>query len=162
MRPTPTSELYFGGLAIRVTAGAVDWLVRGIFSFPFIFDAIVNDSGAGDGDDIDAGRVILVLSVLFVLTGVLQGLTGWSPAKWLLKLRITTDDTVTTPPGLAAGLKRVIPSIAALVGLVVAPLAVLLALVNAVMVLLDPDRRSLHERIAGTYVVYNHRLPDKI
>ena len=145
----------------RVTAGVVDWLFRGVLGAPLVVDQLGRFAD-GDQTSSDVVAVQAVFGTTFLLLGVMQGLLGWTPGRWLVRHRVIVDDgedhprgviEYPEPPGLRIGLVRTLPSLAALALLYVGPLAVILAIANLVYILWDPARRSLHDRVAGTLVL---------
>jgi hypothetical protein len=131
-------------------------------------------------EDLGAIRLILIRVVELLPLALLEGLCGWSPGKWLLRLRVVTA-TGTDPPGLWRGLARTLafygcimlvhdlifllnPVLLFNVGRMLQPGLALLAAgseVLGLLVVLAPMRarngyRGLHEWISGTRVV---RLP---
>jgi uncharacterized RDD family membrane protein YckC len=71
---------------------------------------------------------------------VLQGLTGWTPGKWLFGIRVV--DANGQPPGILAAIKRSIPLIFEWT-----------TLIALVAILRDPHGQRIGDRWAGTYVV---------
>jgi hypothetical protein len=136
--------------------------------------------GMADREDVGDLRLILIRVLEMLPLALLEGLCGWSPGKWLLRLRVVTA-TGTDPPGLWRGLARTLafygciflvhdviillnPVLLFNVGRMLQPGLVLLAVgseVLGVLLVLAPMRarngyRGLHEWISGTRVV---RLP---
>ncbi len=153
---TPINDLYFAGPGIRGTAFVLDWLIRGIIALPFVFDQF-GDDGTLDSPDnpLLYFGVFVVVHVLFAL---MTAYLGGSPGKLILKLRVTTDDGQTTPPGLKRAVLRTTPSLLPFVPLLGGAITVVLPLANGTSIVMDDQRRSLHDRVGGTRVVYKDRL----
>ncbi len=139
----------------RVTAGVVDWLLRGILAAPFVISPLGRFAdGEQTGADIVA--VQLVFGVVFVAMGAMQGRLGWTPGRWLVRHRVVAQDRTDdepTPPGVRTGIVRTVPSLIALLFLWAGPISIVLAVANLAYIVWDPENRSVHDRTANTLVV---------
>ena len=122
----------------RAIAHALDGLIPLVVALGLAALTVQDETGA-----IVVLYVVLVLGLLGEFI-VLQGLTGYTPGKWLLGIRVVTANG--QPPGIAAAIKRTIPLLFELYGLVA---------IYAIWS--HPHGQRFGDRWAGTYVVRAHR-----
>src|SRR5262249_23239911 len=85
----------------RLRAFLIDcMLALALFSRPVLLPL-----GWANREDIGDVRLILMRVAELLPLALLEGLCGWSPGKWLLRLRVVTA-AGTDPPGLWRGLAR--------------------------------------------------------
>ena len=90
----------------RVTAGVVDWLFRGVLGAPLVVDQLGRFAD-GDQTSSDVVAVQAVFGTTFLLLGVMQGLLGWTPGRWLVRHRVIVDDgALLVEPGSGEYLRR--------------------------------------------------------
>ena len=153
---TPINDLYYAGPGIMGAAFVLDWLVRGVLALPFVYDQFGDDGSLGSPKD--PLLYFGVFGAIFVLFAIMTAYLGGSPGKLILKLRVTTDDGTTTPPGLRRALLRMTPSLVPALPAVGGVITVVLPIANAASIMFDDERRSLHDLVGGTRVVYKERL----
>ena len=150
-RSTDEAETIQVGLVTRVLAAAVDlgllvgayWIVSGIL-------ASIAPVALGRGAAALTPLAALILVVLGFAVGgsifvLFWALVGQTPGMRFLSIRLETGGTN------EVGFRR------AIIRLLALPLALLPAGAGFSAILLDPERRGWHDRIAGTTVVYDRR-----
>jgi uncharacterized RDD family membrane protein YckC len=118
------------GWGRRFVALLLDWGMANAAAFIIVGGTSVWDR--------DRGMVWLPLVCWFVLVWLATSLTGASLGQWIMRLRVIRLDR--RPVGLWIGLVRT-----ALIALVIPPL------------IFTPDRRGLHDLVAGTACVNGPR-----
>jgi uncharacterized RDD family membrane protein YckC len=130
--PGLETQVYASFLS-RAAAFLLDWAIV------LVLAAIVSDVTSAD----DTGRVIIAITLLSLYhLGFLNGMST-TPGKMALRLHVCDAAGKRLEPERA--LFRVLFFLVTVITLFGIP-------VSAAMVLLDPQRRSLHDRIAGTRV----------
>jgi len=148
---------------IRIAANLLDAVINGVISLPFlipVFIDLARDIDAG-GDGSSVGTPAIVYLGAVSITAVMIATTaiwGATPGKLIVGLRITRDDSATTPPGLEKAALRSAPSMVGLIPLLGPFISFVLVIASLIMVNTDPERRSAYDRIAGTRVVYKRFL----
>ena len=98
----------------------------------------------------DEGTLFVILFAILALATfvgsfmILQGLTGYTPGKWLLGIRVVNAEG--RPPGVAAGMKHTLPLLLEWYGLI-----------GAFAISLHEHGQRFGDRWAGTYVVRARR-----
>lgn len=133
----------YGGLGIRIGAAAIDTAIGVVIVTPF--SASVLSSG-------------LALSLYWVVVVVMVAKLGGSPGKLAVGLRVTKIDGVTSPPGDRESVIRTLPGLLGLIPIVGGLISLGIGLISIRYVAIDPQRRSIYDRIGGTRVVYKNRL----
>lgn len=159
----------FAGFWIRVGASLLDGLITLILVAPFLFPTIKDtfdqlDAGV-EADQIDTSVPPAVYLVGIATTGVfilMVAFLGGTPGKLILKLRITSEDGSTTPPGLGRAGRRALPQIIGSVPLIGPLVGLAAAILSVVWVNTDHERRSAYDRIAGTRVVHARSIAPAI
>jgi uncharacterized RDD family membrane protein YckC len=123
----------YASFVARAAAFLLDWAIV------LVLAAILADISAAD----DTGRVIIAVTVLALYhIGFLNGMSS-TPGKMALRLHVCDAAGKRLEPDRAV--TRVFVFLLTAITLFGIP-------VSAAMLLLDPERRSLHDRIAGTRV----------
>lgn len=118
------------GWGRRFVALLLDWAIANAAAFMIVGGASVWDR--------ERGLVWVPLACWFVLVWLATALTGASLGQWIMRLRVIRLDR--RPIGLWIGLVRT-----ALIALVIPPLV------------FTPERRGLHDLVAGTACVNGPR-----
>lgn len=118
------------GWGRRFVALLLDWAMANVAAFMIVGGASVWDR--------DRGLIWVPLACWFVLVWLATSLTGASLGQWIMRLRVIRLDR--RPVGLWIGFIRT-----ALIALVIPPLV------------FTPERRGLHDLIAGTACVNGPR-----
>ncbi|MCX8251407.1 MAG: RDD family protein [Dehalococcoidia bacterium] len=133
----------YGGLGIRIGAAAIDTAIGVVIIAPFSASVLL------------AG---LALSLYWVVVVVMVAKLGGSPGKLAVGLRVTKIDGVTSPPGDRESVIRTLPGLLGLIPIVGGLISLGIGLISIRYVAIDPQRRSIYDRIGGTRVVYKNRL----
>jgi uncharacterized RDD family membrane protein YckC len=147
-RPGHEAETNQVGLVTRVLAGAIDVALIGIaFSIASGLLASIVPAATGDSDGVSIWGLFGFGALGLVVGGSLfvafWGLVGQTPGMRLLSIHLDADGS------REIGLRRAIRRLLAV------PLALLPAGLGFFAILLSPQRRGWHDRIAGTTVVYD-------
>jgi uncharacterized RDD family membrane protein YckC len=133
------------GAILAITAGPLQWALAGVADDTPILDGKTALESVLRMFELDPWAVLRRLSPLLVMSGVylglFWGLSGRTPGQKLLKLRVV--DAQGRRPGPPRIVVRVL---ATFLGLLPGALGWLWAA-------FDLEKRALHDRIAGTYVV---------
>ena len=164
--PTPSFDRdRFGGVGVRIGATVIDGIISLIVMIPVMwswFRDILDEIDAGaTADEIDTtvpGSVIVAILAWTAVNIALIAFAGGTPGKLLTGLRITTEDGVTTPPGLLRAVLRMLPGVVSLLPLVGGLIGLVVTISSLIWVNTDPERRSAYDRIAGTRVVKKSSL----
>lgn len=162
----PDHDARMAGVWVRIGATLLDGLVSLIITAPFLipwFSDLIDQIDAGvPAEEIDsavptsfliAGLGVTVVYVLMV------AFLGGTPGKLMLGLRITTEDGVTTPPGLRRGVLRSVPQFASAVPVIGPLISIAFVVLSVVWINTTYERTSAYDRIAGTRVVRKVSLP---
>ncbi|MEM7139688.1 MAG: RDD family protein [Actinomycetota bacterium] len=163
--PGQSDRSRYGGVGIRIGAALIDGLISVLVLIPAIWSEIERivdevDAGASSSEvefQISAGAISLNLVVVLAFW-LMTGLLGGTPGKLLLGLRVTTEDSATTPPGLTKAAMRTLPAVIGFIPVVGPLIGLALVVLSIVWVMNDAERRSPYDRIAGTRVVRKERL----
>jgi uncharacterized RDD family membrane protein YckC len=147
-RPGHEAETNQVGLATRALAGVIDLaLIGALFSITSGLVASIIPAIAGDGDGLSIWGVLTWGVVGFVVGGAIfvafWALIGQTPGMRLLSIHLDADGSQ------EIGLKRALRRIFAV------PLSLLPLGLGFFAILLSPQRRGWHDRIAGTTVLYD-------
>jgi uncharacterized RDD family membrane protein YckC len=147
-RPGHEAETNQVGLVTRAVAGAIDLaLISLAFSIGSGLIASIVPAATGGGDGLSIWGVLSFGVVGFLLGGTafvaFWSLVGQTPGMRLLSIRLDVEGS--REVGLRRALKRLLS----------VPLALLPAGLGFLAILLSPERRGWHDRIAGTMVVYD-------
>lgn len=163
---TNQPDARFATVWVRIGATMLDGLVSVVVIFPFMWSTFIDafdqiDAGA-EADEIDvtlSASVYVAGITLIVVFMLMVAFLGATPGKLMLKLRITTEDGTTTPPGLPKAMLRSIPQVLGWIPVIGSLIGFTVGVLSLVWVKTDPERRSVYDRIAGTRVVYtSHRV----
>jgi uncharacterized RDD family membrane protein YckC len=102
------------------------------------------DAGSVEAEE-DFAAFVLTTTVAPIAYFWVLNAVGWSPGKQALRLRIVRADG--QPPGFGVGFARTVCSL-----LSVLPLGL-----GLLWVLFDRNRQTWHDKLAGTYVVYDEQ-----
>lgn len=114
---------------------------------------------AGAYGDLEGNGSIAVYIVAATTMGAVYeigfvGIRGATPGKLALRLRVANRDTGAVPPGWDKAALRWVPALATLLPFGIGNLASLAITVGSLIWLFTDDRRrSVYDRVAGTYVV---------
>ena len=149
-RPGHEAETNQVGLVTRAVAAAIDLaLISLALSFGSGLIASIVPAATGGGDGLSIWGVLAFGVVGFVLGGsafvAFWGLVGQTPGMRLLSIRL--DVAGSREVGFRRALKR----------LLAVPLALLPAALGFLAILVSPERRGWHDKIAGTMVVYDEQ-----
>jgi len=150
---------HFGGFWIRFVAIVIDGIILGVVGLiiRIPLGLAMGGVGLGLGRDPDPSQVLAALPAILSLAGlsflIQMGLSlayevyflstkGATPGKMALGLKVTRADGSTISAGLAAG--RFFAKY----------LSGLILLIGFIMAAFDREKRSLHDHICGTRVVY--------
>jgi uncharacterized RDD family membrane protein YckC len=147
-RPGHEAETNQVGLVTRALAGVIDLALLGaLFSITSGLLASIVPAIAGDGDGLSIWGVLTWGVVGFVVGGAIfvafWALVGQTPGMRLLSIHLDAGGSS------EIGLKRALRRIFAI------PLSVLPFGLGFFAILLSPQRRGWHDRIAGTMVLYD-------
>ena len=95
---------------------------------------------AAAGDETGGVFFALLIALTLLELIVLQGITGWTPGKWVLGVRVV--DERGKPPGIGAAIKRTLPL-----------LLEWTALIAVIAMFTHPRAQRFGDRWAHTYVV---------
>jgi len=147
----PVSQDRYGGVGARILATIVD----GLISLAVVIVLLVITGS-------DSDQLVLLASFASVVTAVaylaMVANMGGTPGKLAMGLRITKDDSVTTPPGWGPAILRAIPNLASAIPAIGGLIALVLGIMNIVFVSSDPQRRSVNDRVGVTRVVKKDHL----
>lgn len=182
-RPSTAPAAAPAPLGSRLAAYLLDWLVTFILTCVFISAAgllllVASDMGRTDPPDRALYTALLVAGMV-VPVWTLVTLAGWSwhgqsVGKLAMNLRVVSRGGTT--PGLGRAVVRLVVYTAEHLALVLAPLsgaaawwlrsrevplpllfapaaALVLPVVSVALLLTDQQRRALHDRLAGTWVI---------
>lgn len=143
------AETNQAGLITRTVAFAIDTALLGaLLSIGSGLLASIAPVAFGEIDGLSALAIVTISLVGFLLAGTLfvafWSLVGQTPGMRFLGIRLDVDGS--REIGFGRAVKR----------LFAIPLAVLPAGLGILWILLSPRRRGLHDRLAGTEVVYDH------
>jgi uncharacterized RDD family membrane protein YckC len=124
----------------RACAYVTDNLITGVLALAI---AAVPDTSHPGAVWLTAFVVLDVLKLI-----VLQGLTGWTPGKWLFGIRVVNSQG--EPPGIVAAIKRTIPL-----------LFEWTAFIGLVAIYTSPRGQRFGDRWAHTYVVRSPRTQQR-
>jgi uncharacterized RDD family membrane protein YckC len=136
----------------RIAAVLIDGLILAV---PLVVGLFVWLAQSGNSvDDFDPG---FGTTVLFAVPSLLYevGFIAWrgaTPGKMAMGLEVIGDDG-TRPPGLRRAVLRYLPTALGVIPVLGALLSGLIELVSLVLLFADTRRRTLWDRLAGTYVV---------
>src|SRR5262249_24239186 len=99
--PFAPGRLAPAGPGPRLGAFLIDFMLM----FPLLSLLLLMPFGFANREDLGAFRLIPIRLLELLPLALLEGLCGWSPGKWLLRLRVVTA-AGTDPPGLWRGLAR--------------------------------------------------------
>ena len=142
----------------RAVALGVDYLVAVVVAYPlgFLFEAVVS----GLSEEVSFRVLQLIGATTFVTYAIVMTLTrGSTIGKELVRLRIISAATGRLPTNGQTGGRFIVLGLSLVACQVIlplfAPLPVVLATLAALVapVLLRPDRRALHDLMAGTMVI---------
>lgn len=143
-----TGELRYAGFWIRVAAKIVDGFIVVLpLLAVFVFIAVVAASGAGGGSPLWLNLVGVIAQFAFYGLNILYsiffvGKYGATPGKMLCKIRIVTASGEKVTYGRATG--RVFAEL----------LSGLICNIGYLIAAFDKEKRSLHDHICNTRVVY--------
>ena len=114
-------------------------------------------------DDIEAGGdgTTVAIPTSTYLIGITVGIVfmamvafwGTTPGKRMLGLRITLEDSTTSPPGLARAFRRAIPGFLGVIPVIGPAVGFLVPFASFFMVMSDDENQSVYDRIGGTRVI---------
>lgn len=153
MHPAARTELVAVGVTPRMFAAFLSLVVWWIVVLAGFFLAMVL---------YDSPPVILLIGLMLVpVIGetVLSAEFGFTPGKFLIGLRVCSGDS---PPGWSRSILRtfviILPFLPMLMGGVIGDISFIVGTIWLVVLLIsiavDPDMRGLHDRVAGTSVVF--------
>jgi uncharacterized RDD family membrane protein YckC len=136
---------------LRIGARLIDALI--LLTAGFVMSGLFFAGGdsAGTGITVGYAVVLLLLGIAYEIGFV--GARGGTPGKLVLGLRIVTQETGTTPPGWDKAGLRYLPDLAGLVPVIGGLLSLGITIVSIVWLFTDDHRRTVYDRVAGTYVV---------
>jgi uncharacterized RDD family membrane protein YckC len=148
---------------IRIGSNFLDGLVTIAISLPFLVpyirDVIDDIDAGGDGSSIGTPAALYFVAALIVAVMIATtAIWGATPGKLMVGLRVTKEDSVTTPPGIEKAALRSTPALFGLIPVLGPAISIGLAIASLIMVNTDSERRSAYDRIAGTRVVYKRFL----
>jgi len=156
----------FGAVGRRIAATLIDAVINTAFIVAVAWEELrslfeqLADGVPQEEVVVDFPPGLLVMGIaIFVVFTMLVAYAGGTPGKLLLGLRITLEDGVTSPPGLARALLRRVPDAVAVLPMIGGVLATGVLVASLIMVIVDDERRSVFDRIGRTRVVYADRLP---
>jgi len=119
---------------------------------------VVPLAGAGNsstyGSSSGIGTIAFSLAIAIIYEPVLTALTGGTPGKLILGLRVVEAETLTTPPSMPVSIKRWVIGLVGFLHPLLGIIAILiLSIMSLVWVFTDTMRRSIYDRIGGTYVI---------
>lgn len=138
----------------RVGARVIDFLILGAVNL-LLITPFVDYDAAGGSFSASFSAASLVLSVAIGAAyeiGFVGGMGG-TPGKLLLKLRVVSQETGETPPGWDKAGLRYLPSLVGLVPVLGSLASLAIVVASLVWLFSDDLRRTVYDRIAGTYVV---------
>ncbi len=153
----------YGTVWPRIGASLIDGVIFLVVIVPFILsdltDALDEADRTGETLEYTPGVELyapgIVLGIAFL---VMVAQLGGTPGKLMLGLRITTEDSVTMPPGYRRAFVRSLPGYVSFVPVVGSLLSLGIVVLCIVWVVQDAERRSLYDRFAGTRVVRKDAL----
>ena len=145
------AALVFPSPLRRATGALIDWAISLVVAAGAVSAASRLDV-EGEGPELVAGSVALGVVHLFIYPA-LVGLTGRTPGKAAMGLHVITADLGEAPPGRAAAFRRTLVLWPGAIPNVGPFIAIAVLVVSLGLVVVDPQRRTLTDRVGRTLVV---------
>lgn len=148
----------YGSAWRRFAAAWIDGILGFVISLPVsigYFRDVFDEAAAGGDATIVAipPEIFLVNLAVIGVYLVMVAVRGGTPGKLMLGLRITLEDSTTTPPGFGRAARRAIPNLIGIIPVLGGVVGILVPLASFVMVLSDDEHRSVYDRVADTRVI---------
>jgi len=136
--PTPTTNSNnYAGFGIRLGAYFIDSFLFVMVLLPFPVVMEITSGTAAPSPLFTILIPSLLACIFFLIICFMEGKYGFTPAKYLLKLRVVNEHN--QPPGfIAALLRNIIKAI---------------FIPGAIMILFDKKKQGLHDKAAKTFVI---------
>lgn len=136
-----------GGPWERIGARILDGLLVGIVS------GVIAGILGMDGGPFALGRALLQTAIFAIYSIAMIGTRGATLGKQVLGLAVVRRADGVTPPGIDVAVKRWIIEIVGAFTIIGALVSLVIFVVSLVYLFTDPQRRTVHDRIADTLVV---------
>lgn len=146
--PAPVLGYPLGTPWQRIAAQLTDVAI--LYGATILVRALVDDEIAWSRASTTSALIMFVVTIGHEVAMVAS--IGATAGKILLGLRVV-DTQGHYPPGPAAAARRWIPKLVLLVPFVGIPLAMAIVLASMIYLFSDPGRRSVFDRVGGTYVI---------
>jgi len=143
------------GIGRRFAGMLIDGVLNLLIVMAIVFAVVASTVSQGSlvDDDPQTGLVLIICVYLFACPYwiICEGLWGATPGKLMLRMRVT--DRSGAPIGFGRAIGR---NLMRSIFLYVVPFG---GIIDAVFAMMDDDRRSLHDRVAATYVIHLDATP---
>jgi uncharacterized RDD family membrane protein YckC len=138
----------------RIGARVIDGFIMVFIQLVFVVPLAGAGNSSTYGSSSGIGTIAFSLAIAIIYEPVLTALTGGTPGKLILGLRVVEAETLTTPPSMPVSIKRWVIGLVGFLHPLLGIIAILiLSIMSLVWVFTDTMRRSIYDRIGGTYVI---------